>query len=855
MAFLVNNAGNSTLLCGGRFPCVRLSSEGRIHFDGLGVNNIGKGYMLQFEALLTSQNTGEERTVQVQSRKFDVSGLQSSAHVTAQPQQGQCEKALPGLTSVALKDQFGNFASAASDTITVAIRSAAAQSGPAPSISGVTGVQTTDGVAHFSDLRVDRVGTYILLFSFGLMDTVVESQPFQVAAGEPRLLRFEELPLAVTAGIPFFPVLGIIDACNNPAAGYPSRVYIQLSSNPESLAVTRGAQISSADFTPVAGIGRLSLKVDVQGPNYLLVVRAGFPAFPQLADLSLVSANFTVIVGELNHLQLDGLSRNSVARETLGPPALVSGRDLGNNVVPGFSGVVRARRLLGKTTTSLLEGDVYARAQNGIATFSSLQISEKDQAFVIEFQYQKDFNIPDANMLRVWSQEIEITGAVRTMRVYKAIDGALGGDFFQVQPVIAVFDEGGIIVQSYPHTVQARMTDGTGDDLLGTTSISFAQGIAYFTDLALTRKGSRAVEFTSSVFVAQQSFTVSIGPAAKVVVLTQPTDFFAYEVFQTKMVVAVQDQGSNTVLDVFDVQASLRGNRQSSPLMGVKNRQTTNGMASFEQLKVEAVGTGFTILFEANRLGQTLSVISDQFSLRGRIGGIVATQFPSGGIAMEMLVPPVILRTVDEAYNLCPWYEALSCTVDLEDKPVVGGWASASVKTASMVKGVATFPTLSMDTRGSGYRFRFTCTGGYRTVTTLSPFFTVTNPIDATDGLRLVEFPDVKTFQVGRPLLPLPELRVFDDQDNVVSGSVDVVTVQLYQSLGNVVGDLVPGLNGTTTQTISGGMVRFTDLTPFVLGGPFRLNFKLASFPEVSTVLIMVVCDVLPPFSLCSRCD
>ena len=837
-AFLLKNTGNSTLLCGGRFPCVRMSVEGRIFFDGLGVNNIGKGYILEFEALLVFQHTGEQRTVRVQSRKFDVTGLEASARVTAQPQKGQCEKALPGLTSVALMDKFGNLAPAASDAINVAIRSAAAQTGPAPSISGVTRMQTTDGVAHFSNLRVDRVGTYILLFSFGLMDTVVESQPFQVAAGEPRLLRFEELPLAVTAGIPFFPVLGIIDACNNAAVDYPSHVSVELSSHPQNLVVARRAQMSSADFTRIAGIAPLNLTIDVKGPNYLLVVHANFPDFPHLADLSLVSSNFTVVVGELHHLQLDGLSPNGVAKETLGPPALVSARDLGNNVVPGFSDLVRARRLRGQTPTSLLEGDVYVKAQNGIATFNILQISEKDPAFVIEFQYQKDFNIPDSNMLRVQSQEIEITGAVRTMRVYKAIDGAFGGDVFQVQPVLAVFDEGGIIVPSYPHTVQARITNSSGDELQGTTSISFAQGIAYFTDLALMTYGDRYIEFTSSVFVAQQSFSVSIGPPAKIVVTTQPTDSFADEAFPTSIVVAVQDRGSNTVLDVFDVHASLRGNRQSSPLLGVTSRQTMNGVASFEQLKVAAVGTGFTIRFEATRLSQTLSVISDQFSLRGKLGGIIATQFPSGGIAFEMLEPPVILRAVDEAYNLCPLDETLTCTAELEDKPVIGGLAEASVLTASMQKGSATFAQLSMDTRGSGYRLRFTCTGGYRTVTTLSPFFTVTNTIDLADGLRLVAFPDVQTFQVGRPLVPLPELRVFDNQDNVVSGSVDVVTVQLV-TVG--VGELVAGLNGTSTQTISGGMVRFTDLTPFVLGGPFQLKFVLAEpLLEVSTIYLTI---------------
>ena len=95
--------------------------------------------------------------------------------------------------------------------------------------------------------------------------------------------------------------------------------------------------------------------------------------------------------------------------------------------------------------------------------------------------------------------------------------------------------------------------------------------------------------------------------------------------------------------------------------------------------------------------------------------------------------------------------------------------------------------------------------------------------------------PDRSMFQVGKPLVPFPELRVFDDTGNVVSGSIDVLNVRLESAdLGSPV---VLGLNGTTTQTLSGGMVRFTDLTIFVLGGPFKLKFILNTYVDVSSSL------------------
>ena len=834
-AVLVSNTGNGTLLCGGRFPCVRQAVGGRTFFDGLGVNNVGEKYVLEFEAMLRQQGSDQDSPVRVRSQEFDVTGLASAAVVTAQPQDGQCEKPLPGLTSVALKDEYGNFALAARDLASVSIRSLEEQPSEPPGIKGKTQAQTVDGSVHFSDLRVDRAGRYVLTFSFGLMDARAESKPFKVSAGEPKLLRFKQLPASVAAGIRFFPRLQIIDACDNTALDYPALVDITLGSSPAHLVADRGASLASTPTAyNIAGEGILNVTVDIKGSHYQLVAKATFPQFPALASLISSSANFTVVVGVLHHLKLDQFTTSGVAQQTLSPPAHVTARDLGDNVVSEFQEVVRARRLTGSTSTSLLQGDVYVAADNGLAVFDNLKVSEKDTAFKIEFQYQEDFNVLDVNMLRVQSQGIEVTGAVRTMRVYQSIKGAQGGDIFDVQPAIAVFDEGGIIVPSYPHMVEVSISDGIANDLQGLQTASFNNGIAYFTDLAVLTKGTRTVQFVSSNFVAQQTFEVAVGPATKLVVLAQPTDDFAYRPFANAVVVQVQDKGSNAVLDVFEVEASLRSNRQASALLGVTTRQTSSGSASFPGLQVDAIGSGFTIVFEATRLGRMLSVVSGQFSMRGRLGGIAATQFPSGGMTFEKLQPPVILNAVDEAYNLCPWYETLTCRVELADHPAER--LAGSTTEVTMVAGIATFDNLKINTIGSGYQLHFTCEGGYRMVQVKSPFFTVTNPIDQLDGMRLVVMPDVSTFQVGRPLVPLPELRVYDNNGDVVSGSVNTVTVRLEAAVSE---DPASGLNGTTTQTISGGMVRFTDLTPFVLGGAFRLRFTLPFFGQRDDIEVL----------------
>ncbi len=69
--------------------------------------------------------------------------------------------------------------------------------------------------------------------------------------------------------------------------------------------------------------------------------------------------------------------------EVLIPPARVTAQNLGNNVVESFVGVVRACRLTGKTSTSLLDIEIYMQVSVGLALVNNLKISEKDSVFVI----------------------------------------------------------------------------------------------------------------------------------------------------------------------------------------------------------------------------------------------------------------------------------------------------------------------------------------------------------------------------------------------------------------------------------------------------------------------------------------
>ena len=83
-------------------------------------------------------------------------------------------------------------------------------------IQGVTSVHVVDGVASFSDIRIDQAGTYKLKFTSGGL-VAVESNPFVVATGAPVKLTILVHAAGAVPGLPFQtqPTVAVVDQGGN----------------------------------------------------------------------------------------------------------------------------------------------------------------------------------------------------------------------------------------------------------------------------------------------------------------------------------------------------------------------------------------------------------------------------------------------------------------------------------------------------------------------------------------------------------------------------------------------------------------------------------------------------------------
>lgn len=157
----------------------RAAIAGVATFPGLSINKAGNGYTLQ------ATSTGLTATI---SDAFNIIPDASSAHLvfTASPGNSPGLAALSPAPQVTVLDAMGNVVTAVHATITLAIK--AGTGNAAATLSGTTSASLINGVATFSDVKINRAGTGYRLTAAadaGVTGTA-ESQAFNVTA-QPQL--------------------------------------------------------------------------------------------------------------------------------------------------------------------------------------------------------------------------------------------------------------------------------------------------------------------------------------------------------------------------------------------------------------------------------------------------------------------------------------------------------------------------------------------------------------------------------------------------------------------------------------------------------------------------------------------
>jgi len=235
-------------------------------------------------------------------------------------------------------------------------------------------------------------------------------------------------------------------------------------------------------------------------------------------------------------------------------------------------------------------------------------------------------------------------------------------------------------------------------------------------------------------------------------------------------------------------------------------------------------------LFNAWTGGLTGSVNPYSLTVTQNVTAVATFQAPSGNAvglvrnlhsvevdSEQLLDVPIEVTVVDSSQN------PVSVEVDIRAEIYSGNGILLGTKTLTSQAGVAVFSDLAI--QGAGYVTLLFTSPGLNPI--LSAAILVNNVGTNSQSLRIDTQPSGAVS--GSPLTQQPTISTVDINDNIIVGSVNVITVSVLS--GNAV------LSGTTSLTATDGYVAFTDLVLTGPSGPVVLQF---TSPGITTATSLV---------------
>ncbi len=710
---------------------------------------------------------------------------------------------------IAIQDDLLSTVLGATNPVTIALAGNPGNT----TLGGTTTLDGINGIATFTNLTLNRVGTgyTFLVTSPGLAPAT--STPFNVTVGTASRLAFTTpLPASAQSGVAFSPqpVLQLQDAVGNPVAQSGVVVTATVGSGSGTVG---GSTTATTDGAGIASFTALSLS----GPagNYELNFSA-----PGIAPL--VSGPITLGSGLARSLVITTQPTSSAQSGVplSQQPAIQLKDAAGNNAAQAgvviTAGIASGGGTLGGATTATTNA-------NGLAQFASLAINGPAGTYTLGFS-------APGGVTGVTSSPIVLGAGAPTQlaMVTQPSAAASSGVAFAQQPTVRLRDGGGNPVALAGVQVTATITS-SGGSLLGTVTVSTdASGIAAFTNLAISGTiGAYTLTFSSSGLtpVISAAITLSAGPAAQLGLATQPSAAGASGVaFAQQPVVQIRDAAGNSVAQGGVLVTVTIASGPGGATLGGTLTSTTNGFgaATFSNLSITGPSGTYTLQFTAP--GLTLVTSSGVTLGAGAATQLVITTQPSSAAQSgTAFIQQPVLQLRDAANNPVAQAGVVVTATIASGGGTLGGTATATTNAS----GVATFTNLSITGVIGARTLSFSAPG-----LTGATSSTITLSAGASTQLSITTQPS-NLAQSGVAFAQQPAVQLRDAAGNAVSqAGVNVVAV--IASGGGTLG-------GTATvATNAGGLATFSGLSITGTAGDRTLGFSSAGLTGAASSVITV---------------
>ncbi|NMO14351.1 hypothetical protein HPC49_02580 [Pyxidicoccus fallax] len=763
---------------------------GVARFGNLSLRRVGTGYTLAVSAQGLTSAT---------SRPFDVTPGEAATLVfTTQPSRVRAGDDVAPEVEVTALDARGNVATSFGGLVTMAL----ASNPTSDTLQGNVAVSAVAGVARFGAMSLRRVGTGYTLSASAQGLTSVTSLPFDVTPGEAATLVFTTQPRTIAFGATFNPAVAVTvrDAFGNTVTGHSTPVELALATHSSGASLT-----GTVSVTPVNGVASFpGISVNQVGTGYVL--SASTPG------LTANSSAFNVTAGAPARLEFGVQPSNVVAGVAIAPAVTVRVVDAhGNTVTTATNSIIVA--IGNNPGVGILNGTKTVSAVNGVATFSTLSITRSGVGYTLTA------SVGGNSLTTGVSAPFTVThGAASALSFYTNAPNVVSAGL-PITPAVkvGVRDSYGNTVTSSTAPITLSLSANPGSSTLGgTLTVNAVDGVATFPDLTLNRTGLNYRFAAASQGLTSNTsalFNVVAGPAVRLAFTTQPANVAAGAVMTPSVRVAVQDAFGNTVqTSSVSVLIAIANNPTGAVLTGTSPVTTSNGVATFTNLRLDKVGTGYTL--EATASGLT-AVTSTAFNVTAGAATQLAFTVQPGNISAGGTFDPVVQVTVRDAGGNTVTTSTASITLALGNNP--GGGPLSGTTVVSAAGGVASFPGVSLVRAGSGYTLTASATG---LTAATSNTFNVTP--GAAHHLAFTVQPSRAS--VGLALGPV-QVSVQDAHGNTRTDAANDITVALGNNPSGAT------LSGTLTVAATQGVASFGDLVLDARGNGYTLT---ASTPDLT---------------------
>jgi hypothetical protein len=652
---------------------------------------------------------------------------------------------------------------------------------PGAGLFGNVNKNAVGGIAQFTDLRINKLGTAYQLTATATGLLSDDSSPFNIIVGPAKALFFTvDPPASTVADVAMNPAVQVTarDAAGNTVTAFNGSVTLTITSGTG----TPGAVLSGGVVSAVSGVATFSsLSVDKAGSGYTLTANSG-------ALTQDVSTAFTILAGGPDGTK-STISPTSPITACKTPcsggnlsTVTVTAKDAAGNPVAGATVSISSSSTSANITqpAGLTNGSGVAQG-----TISDTTAGPQSVSATITLAPNPPASPTAANLT------VNPAAAAATFFIRNPLSTTAGatinnpGTGIQVQ----VNDQFGNKVSTATNNVTLTILvppSPAGGVLAGVPNPKAAvSGVATFSNLSIAQANNGYFLLATGAGLAATDtstpFNITAGTATKLAFVQGPTPTTGGATITPAVSVEVEDANGNRVTSANNtITVAIGTNPGNGNLGGTKTVAASSGLATFNTLSIDSAGTGYTLTASATGLtGTTSGAFNVSVGAPSKLAfGVQPTSTTGGGT----IAPPVTVRILDAGGNLT----SSTATVAVAITSGTGDPSAtlSGTKSVAAVNGTATFGTLSIDIAANNYRLDATSSG--LTGATSNQF-----NITAGAAAKLA-FGTQPVSTTGGATMSAVTVRILDAGGNLINSTANVTLA-------------ITGGTGTTGAHLSGG--------------------------------------------------